>query len=596
MIDGSNDLELQTLAQQGDPSAIAKLIRRTLGFEPEIVVSAQYGANVEPELKLPTELHILLQAPYVPEQARYAHQIYAAVLCLEATYIQNLQITGQSLAVPQPAWQQQWPLDYSVLRLKASLTEQSSPVPAVSPAIALENLSEELAAEDSTVNSAPSPAIAPAPRSSPDRTPKTPYLSLKQLSLVALAAFSVGLVSVLGASMLRNGGGRSAQAPNPASTQSDDSAQSDAPTLSFWQRLGFGRSRQAPQAEQPAQPSSVPGPEAQPETEASIAPPALTIKAVGDIIPGTDYPNWRMPGDPNYLFNSIRPFLIKETDIVFGNFESTLTDFPNSAKDISRGMTFAFRTPPAYADVLTSAGFDVLSVANNHSFDFGQPGFDDTIANIENAGMQAVGRKGQITYVDAKGLRTAFIAFSYFDYHNSMHDLPAAQALIDQANQEADIVVISVHAGAEGTAAQQVRDRTEYFYGENRGNLVTFSRAVIDYGADLVLGHGSHVPRAIELYKDKLIAYSLGNFLGHETLSVSGALGNSMILQVGLDPDGNFVNGRVIPVALDPNGVPYLDDYFQSVILVRKLTRQDFPQTPLVIDDMGYILRDSFTQ
>ena len=96
MIDVSNDLELQTLAQQVDPSAIAMLIRRSLGFEPEIVVSAQYGANVEPELKLPTELHILLQAPYVPEQARYAHQIYEAVLSMEATYIKNLNITGQS--------------------------------------------------------------------------------------------------------------------------------------------------------------------------------------------------------------------------------------------------------------------------------------------------------------------------------------------------------------------------------------------------------------------------------------------------------------------------------------------------------------------
>ncbi|MEO0489235.1 MAG: CapA family protein, partial [Cyanobacteria bacterium J06659_2] len=203
--------------------------------------------------------------------------------------------------------------------------------------------------------------------------------------------------------------------------------------------------------------------------------------------------------------------------------------------------------------------------------------------------------KGQIVYVDEKGLRTAFIAFSYFDHHNSMHDLPAAQSLIEEADQQADIVVISVHAGAEGTDALNIRDRTEYFYSENRGNLVQFSRAVIDYGADLVLGHGPHVPRAIELYKGKLVAYSLGNFLGHETLSTEGSLGNSMILQAGLDPEGNFVSGRVIPVALDPNGVPYLDDYFQSVILVRNLTQSNFPQTPLIIDDMGYILHDSFT-
>jgi hypothetical protein len=123
----------------------------------------------------------------------------------------------------------------------------------------------------------------------------------------------------------------------------------------------------------------------------------------------------------------------------------------------------------------------------------------------------------------------------------------------------------------------------------NRGNLVRFAHIVSDNGADLVLGHGPHVPRALELRNQKLIAYSLGNFLGYRTLSTQGPLGTSMILQIGLDAQGNFVHGRIIPVALDPNGMPYLDDYFRSVIWVRNLTQQDFPDTPLMIDDEGYI-------
>jgi len=354
-----------------------------------------------------------------------------------------------------------------------------------------------------------------------------------------------------------------------------------------------------PDAALPISPNSLISPIATPSelgaaAKALITPPtipaAVQIKAVGDVIPGTDFPNYRLPNDPNYLFNSVKMFM-GEVDIVFGNFESTLTDYPYAAKDISQGMTFAFRTPPNWTDVLKSAGFDVLSVANNHSFDFGDAGFEDTIANIHQSGMQAVGRKGDIVKFDANGYTVAFIGYSYWPDHNYMNDLATATALVQQAQAEADMVVISVHAGAEGTDAMRVRNQTEYFFSENRGNMVQFSRAMIDAGADLILGHGPHVPRAIELYQDKLIAYSLGNFLGYRTLSTTGPLGLSMILQVDLDEAGDFLKGRVIPVALDQNGVPYIDNAFASVTLVRQLTRQDFPETPLTIDEMGYILR-----
>lgn len=317
--------------------------------------------------------------------------------------------------------------------------------------------------------------------------------------------------------------------------------------------------------------------------------PAVEIKAVGDIVPGTNFPDYRLP-DPNYLFNSVKMFM-GEVDILFGNFESTLTNYPDSAKDIRQGMTFAFRTPPEFAGILQAAGFDVLSVANNHSFDFGNPGFEDTIAHIEQTGMRAVGRKDEIVIVEANGYAIAFIGFSYWDDHNNMNNLAAATSLVQRAQASADMVVISVHAGAEGTDALHVRDRTEYFFSENRGNIVQFSRAMIDAGADLILGHGPHVPRAMELYQNKLIAYSLGNFVGYRTLATVGPLGQSLILEVELNPDGDFLRGRIIPVALDTNGIPYIDDLFQSVTLIRQLTAKDFPGTPLAIDQMGYIFR-----
>lgn len=317
-------------------------------------------------------------------------------------------------------------------------------------------------------------------------------------------------------------------------------------------------------------------------------PVALTIKAVGDIIPGTDYQRYRLPDDWQYLFGSIQ-YHLGDADITFGNFESTLTEVPNSAKNTGSANTFAFRTPPWYASVLKEAGFDVLSVANNHSMDFFEQGFNDTIAHIEAAGMQAVGRKGEILYVEAQGQTVAFIGFSNYPEHNQVQDIEGAIALVETANAQADIVVVSFHAGKEGTDATVTRDQDELFYSENRGNVVRFSRAVIDHGADLVLGHGPHVPRAIELYNNKLIAYSLGNFLGYRSLSTVGPLGTSLILQTDLDAQGNFVSGRIIPVALDRNGVPYLDDYFGGVVLVRQFTQRDFPDTPLAIDDLGYI-------
>ncbi len=324
--------------------------------------------------------------------------------------------------------------------------------------------------------------------------------------------------------------------------------------------------------------------------DALQAPPTLSINAVGDVIPGTDYRTYRLPQDWQYLFGGIQHQL-QQADVVFGNFESTLTEVRNSPKGAGGPNVFAFRTPPWYASVLKVAGFDVMSVANNHSFDFGDQGFADTMANLEKEGIKAVGRKGEIVYTEAKGLKLAFIAFSHLNQHNTVHDLDAAAALVQEAEQNADIVVVSFHAGKEGSDATVTRNQTEYFLSENRGNVVQFSRTVVDHGADLVLGHGPHVPRALELYNNKLIAYSLGNFLGYRTLSTAGPLGTSLILTTNLDGNGDFVSGRVVPVALDRNGVPYLDDHFKGVILVRTATRRDFPDTPLTIDDEGYIWR-----
>lgn len=313
----------------------------------------------------------------------------------------------------------------------------------------------------------------------------------------------------------------------------------------------------------------------------------ITIKAVGDIVAGTNFPDYRLPQNPNTLFpKSVRANL-QGTDILFGNYESTLTRHPYSNKDVSKGMVFAFRSPPEYSKLFSQVGFDVMSVANNHSMDFGEVGFKDTVKSLNSAGVKPIGVKNRIHYTQVKNQTVAWIGFCFYSYCNSVNDLQTAKMLLREAKQKAKIVVISMHIGAEGSDALRTKNKTEMFYGENRGNSVLFARTMIDAGADLILGHGPHVPRAMEVYNGKLIAYSLGNFLGYRTFSTVGEKGASMILEAKLNPEGDFVDGKILPVRLDKTGIPYMDKTFQSVNIVRSLTKSDFPQTPLVINNQG---------
>ncbi|HEY9829288.1 MAG TPA: CapA family protein [Stenomitos sp.] len=319
----------------------------------------------------------------------------------------------------------------------------------------------------------------------------------------------------------------------------------------------------------------------------------IKIKAVGDIVPGTNYPINRLHPNEKLLFQSVKP-LLQGADFLFGNFESTLTNYPYSSKGVGGGLVVPFRTPPSYTQILKEAGFDIMSVANNHSYDFYAQGFKDTIQNLEKTGIKAVGKKGQILIAHYQGVSIAWIGFSYLNEHNSINKLAKAKALVQKASKRADIVVISVHAGAEGTDAMRVRNQTEVFANENRGNLVKFSHTLIDNGADLILGHSPHVPRAMELYKGKLIAYSLGNFMGYRTLSTQSELAYSLILEVELNHKGDFVSGNIIPVHLNRQGIPYPDRQSRSIKLIRQLTQLDFPKTALTIKSNGRILKKQY--
>src|SRR5690349_2990760 len=250
---------------------------------------------------------------------------------------------------------------------------------------------------------------------------------------------------------------------------------------------------------------------------------SITISATGDIIMGSA-PNRLPPDDGAGFFDSVRDDL--ESDLVMGNLEQSLTEDTGASKcgTPPRPNCFAFRSPPSYAAHLKEAGFQLMNLANNHTRDFGPQGALNTRAALDDAGIRYTGNEDEITVVQINGIRVAVVGFSGYTGANNLNDLDHSRSVIQEAKQQADLVIVQVHMGAEGAAMQHVKPGNEVYYGENRGNPIKFSHTVIEAGADLVVGHSPHVLRGMEFYRGKLIAYSLGNFAGAgHTLNSRGA-------------------------------------------------------------------------
>lgn len=312
----------------------------------------------------------------------------------------------------------------------------------------------------------------------------------------------------------------------------------------------------------------------------------VTIAAVGDTAMGVTP---TLPSDPASYLDPVKPEL--SGDVVFGNLEGTLTDVSESPKcGPESSECFAFRAPPEYARYLAQAGFTLMSDANNHSYDFGEAGEEETIRALHRAGIEQTGLPGEITTVRAAGRKIAFVGFAPYPNTASLTDLDAARDLIQRADREADIVVVAIHAGAEGTDAQHVTGAEETYLGEDRGNPEEFAHEAIDAGADLVLGSGPHVLRGMEVYRDRLIAYSLGNFSGYHNFTTEGALGVSAVLRVTLDANGSFRAGRIASLRLIEAGQPVSDPEAAAASEIASLSHEDFGKNGIKIGRHGRIL------
>lgn len=239
----------------------------------------------------------------------------------------------------------------------------------------------------------------------------------------------------------------------------------------------------------------------------------VSLVAVGDISYSRGVERIvRKVNDINYPFLKIRDYL-KSADLVFGNLETPIiqgAEIPN--------FEMIFRSNPGTEQALKRAGFSILSLANNHTPNFGKKGLTDTFNYLENAGIKYIGagrnkqEANQPIYIEKNGIKFAFFAYNDVDvvptsYEASDDHAGTAFMRIDkmteavkEAKQKSDFVIVSMHSG------------TEYADRPN-DSQVNFAHAAIDAEADLIIGHHPHVVQTLEKYKGKFIFYSLGNFV-----------------------------------------------------------------------------------
>lgn len=334
---------------------------------------------------------------------------------------------------------------------------------------------------------------------------------------------------------------------------------------------------------------SIPEPET-PETKTKSQ--LVRITGVGDIMLGTHFPSseYLPPDDGIHLLSAVSPIL-KQSDITFGNLEGSLLNEGECIKKCSDPeKCYAFKMPESYSALLSEAGFNLLSIANNHIGDFGLKGRERTVTilrqnSIHTAGIDSV----PFTVFEHKNLTYGFAAFSPNAGIPDIRDIDSAEKTVRHLATLSDIVIVSFHGGAEGAENRHVTRQDEFFYGENRGNVYEFSHRMIDAGADIVFGHGPHITRAVELYKNRFIAYSLGNFCTYARFNLRGHNGIAPMIQINTDSTGTFVSGKIIPLVQEYKKGPVIDSEKRAISEIIELSTTDFPESPVIITPNGDI-------
>jgi hypothetical protein len=312
-----------------------------------------------------------------------------------------------------------------------------------------------------------------------------------------------------------------------------------------------------------------------PKVRHSRHPRPVTVVWGGDVTLGSQY---GLPPDRG------RPLLagiartLRDGHLTAVNYEGTFATpgLASKCEHTKPGDCYAFAAPAANAKTLRHFGVDIVNQANNHAFDYGPLGWHATRVALKRAKVKSTGAPGEIVVMTRNHTRIALVGFSTYPWSGKMDDPERVRVNVTYAARVADIVVVFMHAGAEGAEQTRVPLGAETAFGESRGNSRVFARAAIDAGADLVLGSGPHVLRGVERYKGRLIAYSLGDLAGWKNFGTKGVTGLSGLLTVRLAASGRMRSARLTALRLDANGVPRRDSTEASVRLVKSLTRSDF--------------------
>ena len=308
----------------------------------------------------------------------------------------------------------------------------------------------------------------------------------------------------------------------------------------------------------------------------------ITVIAVGDIMLGSNYPSKTLLPKNDYNILTDTEKILQDADLTVGNLEGTLFDeggTPKSCSDVS--VCYVFRTPSKYGKYLKDAGFEYLSIANNHSNDFGDEGINKTMKNLDELGIKYTGIKklAETAIIEKDNLKYGFVSFAPLSKTVDLNNYEYAAELIKSLKSSTDIVIVMFHGGAEGNGKEHITRKTEMFFGENRGNVFKFARMAVDAGADIIFGQGPHVTRGIELYKNKFISYSAGNFATYGKFNLKGKSGIAPIFKITVDSKGNFIEGEIIPVKQTKGTFgPFVDENKAVIKEMISLNKSDFPE------------------
>ncbi|CAN5266760.1 hypothetical protein BH09BAC3_BH09BAC3_23360 [soil metagenome] len=316
----------------------------------------------------------------------------------------------------------------------------------------------------------------------------------------------------------------------------------------------------------------------------------VTLIGVGDIMMGSNYGSGMLPANNGTGLMADVQNILSSADVTMGNLEGVLLNEGGIAKTChDPKVCYVFRTPVKYIQNLTNSGFDVMSIANNHAGDFGDLGRKSSMATLQSAGIEFAGQlQKPWTIFEKNGVKYGFIAFAPNSNCVPLNEIFNAKKMIAQLDSLTDIVIVSFHGGAEGPQYQHVTRKTEMFHGENRGNVYQFAHQMIDAGADIVLGHGPHHTRGLEVYKNRFIAYSLGNFCTYG-MNITGVNGLAPIIKVYTSPTGEFFQAHITSTDQSERQKVKIDTEKRVLQRIQQLSKEDFPESTITIENDGWI-------